>query len=71
MDAEVRAVDLLRRHPLNILRIKAVMLYLVDKLISSGQFQRRVLLEDKGLIDSHLNLLLFLLLHDILQFFYI
>lgn len=71
MDAEVRTMDLLRGHPLNILTIVAELPDLVDELIASGEFKRRVLLEDKRLINHHLNLLLFIILHDIYQFFYI
>ena len=64
MDAEVGAVDLLGGHPLNLLIIIAELFDLVDELIASGQLQRRVLLEDKRLVNHHLNLLL-LLLHMI------
>lgn len=71
VDAEVRAMDLLRGHPLNLLVIVAELSNLFDELIASGQLERRVLLEDKRLIDHHLYLLLLLLLHNILQFFYI
>ena len=71
VDAEVGAVDLLGCDPLDILAVVAELPDFVDELVAGGQLQRGILLEDQRLLDHIDHHRIFLILHDILQFFYI